>query len=408
MAVYIDAGTAVNLWVPLAPILCNTAKEQTLANNTLYRNSEGFFLGMIAPNVQLFGNKMIDNGVGISWFHMCYPTYSARPQLKDNLFVAYLDGASAPTTGGFRGGLLMPEIEFGYASGATFVNYGSTGAITSCKNLGCVCIFQRSTPLGADAIDPRAHSFRFERVGFINTTTRVNWDRSDILMDLDGSLTGAAAGSTLIPYTSLNAWPECIAVDADAPTAATARYRGGGLVCPPSNPARAVRLKTFSPWWLWDATTWFTADPLPGSGRAGNAFTPAVAGRRFAQRANAFGQILVSGHSYGVAADTDTEWNGASFFFSQPEYLGSKEWIALVFRYFQNRYSNDGYTPSREAIAQSDDLDNNYPPKFGQVQAPMLRSLAATRINNITNALPGIAAAASTSTIVIGSTVAPV
>ena len=94
-----------------------------------------------------------------------------------------------------NGALLFPTTEFFYVSGLTFVNYVDGAILSSCVAIACTCIWRGGEPLQADGRYYHGVTQRTERLRFINSPQRIFWDRSDIIIDLDGSLTG-----TIFPY----------------------------------------------------------------------------------------------------------------------------------------------------------------------------------------------------------------
>jgi hypothetical protein len=166
-----------------------------MINNTFWRNAIGMIIGMSSASVQFVGNKLLENSDhDLQWFHMCNSRFSWRPQIKDTLFVASMDIVSRPSPR--KGALLVPEAEFFYISGVTFVNYGDTGVLNHCKGVGggladidpCFCTWSRTTPLSSDALYPHSFTVRVDRLRFVNTTLRVWFERTQQYWDLDGTV----------------------------------------------------------------------------------------------------------------------------------------------------------------------------------------------------------------------------
>ena len=90
-----------------------------------------------------------------------------------------------------KAALLFPTTEFFYVSGLTFVNYVDGAPLSTCVRSGCVCGWGGGAPLRSDTVDYHGVTQRVEGLRFINSPQRIFWDRSDVIIDLDGSLTGA-------------------------------------------------------------------------------------------------------------------------------------------------------------------------------------------------------------------------
>ena len=52
-----NCDIGVNVWIGGKPSLCSMEPGQVLANNTVWRNGQGFFVGEVSPAVQFIGNK---------------------------------------------------------------------------------------------------------------------------------------------------------------------------------------------------------------------------------------------------------------------------------------------------------------------------------------------------------------
>ena len=96
--------------------------------------------------------------------------------------------------------MLFPITEFFYVSGLTFVNYVDGAPLSVCVTYGCTCGWVGGAPLQSDGVYVHGVTQRTERLRFINSPQRIFWDRSDVIIDLDGSLTG----KILTHFTS---WP---------------------------------------------------------------------------------------------------------------------------------------------------------------------------------------------------------
>ena len=90
-----------------------------------------------------------------------------------------------------KGAMLFPITEFFYVSGLTFVNYVDGAPLSTCVAVGCTCQWVGGAPLQSDGVHFVGVTQRVEGLRFINSPQRIFWDRSDVIIDLDGSLTGA-------------------------------------------------------------------------------------------------------------------------------------------------------------------------------------------------------------------------
>ena len=122
--------------------------------------------------------------------------YSDVPQVSDILFVNAMQKVPLYNNVPQRGAMLFPTTEFFYVSGLTFVNYVDGAPLSTCVPLGCVCSWIGGAPLsdgnGMGFSGLNAVTQRVERLRFINSPQRIFWDTRDVIIDLDGSLTGAS------------------------------------------------------------------------------------------------------------------------------------------------------------------------------------------------------------------------
>ena len=85
------------------------------------------------------------------------------------------------------------------------------------------------------------YTFRLLGLTFINTTRRVMWTPpyKEILLDLDGSLTGLAGGGWVMPMYKWNRWtPMCVAANTTFDS---------GIVCDSSVTVRRLQISGVNP-----------------------------------------------------------------------------------------------------------------------------------------------------------------
>ena len=123
--------------------------------------------------------------------------YSDVPQVVDTLFVNAMQKVPLYNNVPQRGAMLFPTTEFFYVSGLTFVNYVDGAPLSTCVAYGCTCGWVGGEPLQSDGWLYHGMTQRVERLRFINSPQRIFWDRSDVIIDLDGSLTGASLPTSL-------------------------------------------------------------------------------------------------------------------------------------------------------------------------------------------------------------------
>jgi len=320
-----------------------------MVNNTFWRNRVGMLIGMASSSVQFAGNKLLENSAeDLQWFHICNSRFSWRPQIKDTLLVATMDNVARPSPR--KGALLVPESEFLYISGATFVNYGDTGALNHCAGFGtnpCVCSWSRTTPLVSDFHHPHSFTARVDRLRFVNTTLRVWFERTQQYWDLDGSLSGST-NSSVIPYRPYNDWPEC--------TRATSGALGNALICPPSNPGRKVNFIVNDPSNLASSSASVTSESylaIWGPANRTAWIKPTD-------------MLLVSGHYYGLSFENAEDLTKWSIKYSEPDYLyntNRRAWVGLTVKWNQKRYNNPVYFPSLPPCSSR--------PCPGQIEIPL-------------------------------------
>jgi hypothetical protein len=277
--------------------------------------------------------------------------YGTTPQMIDNLFVHQMDPTAVIKP---HGGMLFPQNEFFYASGLTFVNYPEgSGAMSSCQASGCTCGWVGGTPRQGDNQFRLGFTQRTERLRFFNSDRRIFWDRTDIMHDLDGTLTGAR-DQYLTAYQAFNMWPEC-----------TKSYTLGsaglpGLYCKPNQAIRKVTMDKVNPDADRGTTMYVMGASVPGE-RVGQWDTnghfvqykpknTSIVAVNLARDALEDSPVLVSGHYYSLSWNTQQDIESFRIRYSQPDYLNveasAHDWVGLTFGWVQKRYSLQFNYPS--------------------------------------------------------------
>jgi hypothetical protein len=258
----------LNAWIAGAKILCSMQLQQ-FSNSTFWRNGQGVFLGELSSSVQFSGFKILESTqFAFGWYFMACGSsvFTTRPQLTNSLFVATLDPIKNPAP--MVGAVLFPQNEYFYASGLTFVDYVQGAPLSSCVAFGCVCGWQGGAPFQSDVMNYNGFTQRVDRLRFINSPYRAFWDRTDVMVDLDGSLSGAPM-QYVSAYSKFNAWPECTVSDALGAGILASPYPhyGAGLHCLPNQAIRRVQFAKMSPGQPYSSEVWIMGG-APGQ-RAG-------------------------------------------------------------------------------------------------------------------------------------------
>eukprot|EP00048_Salpingoeca_helianthica_P015090 m.224971 g.224971 ORF g.224971 m.224971 type:complete len:4030 (+) comp16594_c0_seq1:296-12385(+) len=305
---------------------CNAASPsapQFFHNFTSFHNGQHGIFGKRNGDLHHVGAILVENGDD-EFFQVKYEEvdYSNIPNLHDVLLVGSLTGRANG-----KHAMTTPQNEFFYVSGATMVNYGSAGAIAGCAD----CNSDENLRQGG-------YTVRFERLTFINSPVRTHWNepRKDILVDLDGTLTGySGVGGTVTPFYGFNAWPEC--------------PRGGamfkdGLVCNSSVQVRRLQLDAVDPRELDFQVIRLTS----GAGSGTVRFRPK----------ESYGWVIpiVNGHEYKTSFVSLVDWERMRIRYSEPEYVIRGEWTTLSYSYIDYRYTFDVfYSDTTRKIASFPD-----------------------------------------------------
>jgi hypothetical protein len=172
------------------------------------------------------------------------------------------------------GGVLFPLNEFFYASGLTFVDYVLGAPFSSCIPFGCTCGWigidgsPVKVPYTSDFMYANGYTQRVEKLQFINSPHRAFWERTDIMIDLDGTLSGKPM-QYVTAYSKFNAWPECTVSDTLGAGILSTPYPhyGAGMYCKPYQAIRRVYIEGITPGQPASAGIWVTGG-APGQ-RAG-------------------------------------------------------------------------------------------------------------------------------------------
>jgi hypothetical protein len=185
-------------WTPLK-VPCDEDSDpapQYLYELLAYRNGGDGLFSKRHGDIHHISPTLVENGGdGFNIVIFTATPYNWDPNVVDGLFIASLDPNNLG--GGF--GIFCPQREYWYVVNSTFVNFGTSGALTSCNG----CLSPQTLWQGAD-------TYRFSGLKFVNTTRRIVWSptKKDMWWDLDGSLNGLA-NTMIVQYYPHNEWPEC-------------------------------------------------------------------------------------------------------------------------------------------------------------------------------------------------------
>jgi hypothetical protein len=200
---------------------------QYFLNNSYFRNGgNGLFLKK-GGDIHHVHSKFAQNGVDIFWKkYSTHLTSRLIPNVKDCVFWG---GRNAQA-------IFAPQHEYWYADGAKFINYGeTTGAISACAGCCSPVTFRQG-----------AYTTRFENLEWENSPKRTQWTcpYKQILLDLDGSLTGYKGG-TALPSYKFNEWDGECWTEAEGEN----MYSGGrrGMICNDKVRVRRLQIKDNEP-----------------------------------------------------------------------------------------------------------------------------------------------------------------
>ena len=154
-------------------------------------------------------------------------------------------GGEADAVNGTVFGLFLAQGENFTARDNTFVGYKYPGKPEDYPNSGMVATAALSTCNHCDFPNTKCNGAKTSVVSgstWVDTTARLKWGKpyKAIIEDVDGSLTGAAAGTTVVPdWPHLRGGCAAAADAADAASGLAATVPLGSLLCPAA--AKAFR-----------------------------------------------------------------------------------------------------------------------------------------------------------------------
>jgi hypothetical protein len=280
---------------------------QRFYNTTTFSNAQGFFHRVVG-DVHHYNSKWVDNGDGFGWRQFegsVSMTWDAN--VVNGLFVCNTAG-----TGCGSRAITMPQNEFWYMNGVTFVNYANSGAIAGCHSCGEGAHYKQG-----------GYTYRMGGLRFVNSNVRTYWNPpyKCIYWDVDSTLTGFVNGSATY-YYGFNNWPEC-----PRDTVGTYQY---GTVCNGSAMLRRVQMDYISP----DELNWVTLNITSAAGTGLMPFRPI----------EIYGWVtpMVNTHTgyrhkwQGSLID----WRRFRVRYSEPEYVNAGEFMGLTFTWIDTRYTN--------------------------------------------------------------------
>ena len=288
-------------------------------NFTAYKNGGNGIFGKVNGALHHVNTKLADNGAGeLSWVRYEQVQYGWLPSIQNLLAVGTVDD-SAVATLPWKIGLYLSQSEYHYIKGATFVNYGSSPALSGCNDCD-----------SAESYKQGGYTYRMQGLKFINSNVRTYWSDppKEIFYDLDGSLTGYVNG-TATPYYPWNEWPECVKQDATY---------SNGLVCNGDVRVRRLQMDNLAPWQLdWNNLA------VTGLGSTTN-----TSGTMWFRPKEIYGWVfpVVTGKHTLIQFQSQIDWQSMFLRYSEPEYVRDlttsnpqDEWASLRFSFTQYRYS---------------------------------------------------------------------
>ena len=288
-------------------------------NFTAYKNGGNGIFGKVNGAIHHVNTKLSDNSQGeLSWVRYESVVYGWLPSIQNLLAVGTHD-SSAVASLPWKIGVWLSQNEYHYIQGATFVNYGSSPALSGCNDCD-----------SAESYKQGGYTYRIEGLQFINSAVRTFWSDppKEIFFDLDGSLTGYVNG-TATPYYPWNEWPECVKQGAT--------YTNG-LVCNGDVRVRRLQMENVAP----NQLNWLNL-AITGLGSTTNS-TATLAFRPKEIYGWAF--PIVTGKQTNVQFASQIDWTQMFLRYSEPEYVRDlttvdplDEWAWLKFNFINYRYS---------------------------------------------------------------------
>jgi len=274
---------------------------QYYVNFTSFRNGGHGIFGKKNGDLHHINPKLVENsGDDLFWTKLQSVNYDDNPHIVNLLAIAQAEG----TYTGRKVGLFGPQNEYFYVKGATFVNYGEAGAISSCAK----CDSHTDMKQGG-------FTARFEGLRFVNSPRRVKWTApyKQIFWDLDGTLTDQpGTGGWLTPYWAFNVHaPACRHTGRRQDGGDGLKY-DGGIVCDDSVVVRRMQMDSFSPNELQHQALAVTS---PGIGTQDVTYREKEIG----------GWVFpaVAGKDYSLFFRSPIDWRQYDMRYSEPVYVGS-------------------------------------------------------------------------------------
>ena len=195
-------------WTPLKNP-CGTdykPKPQYLYNLVSWRNGGNGLFSKIHGDIHHISPTFVENGgTDVSIVHYKMVEYTQDPAIYDALFIGSLRDNFKETDSSGTRAIHLPQDDYFYVKNTTFVNYGTSGAITNCNSC-----FEGSE------FNQGGNTYRFENIRFVNTKKRIVWSppTKDIFWDLDGTFGGVNDSMITFDYEYLHQ-PECEVLDVD-------------------------------------------------------------------------------------------------------------------------------------------------------------------------------------------------
>lgn len=208
MTVYGNGGIGFRIypiWLPSVDP-CNGASgpsDNNLYGLTSFHNGGNGIFAKQHGAIHHHHYALVENGGDeISIVKLENVNYDSNPHFVDVLIVGSLDPRFDSTRNLGKFGIFGPQREFFYVKNATFVNMGSSGAITGCNE----CL------VGSE-MNQGGFTTRYEGLKFVNSTLRIYWSptKKEILWDLDGTLAGVPGAMITRLYKHLQ-WNDVCSV----------------------------------------------------------------------------------------------------------------------------------------------------------------------------------------------------
>ncbi|KAA0165290.1 hypothetical protein FNF31_01943 [Cafeteria roenbergensis] len=273
---------------------------QYYVNFTSFRNGGHGIFGKENGDLHHINPKLVQNSdADLFWTKLKHVEYNENPHVVNLLAIADPD----KTYTGNKVGLFGPQNEYFYVKGATFVNYGKSGAIASCAK----CDSHTDMRQGGFTV-------RFEGLRFVNSPRRVKWTApyKQIFWDRDGSLTDTATGGWVTPFFAFNQHsPACRAVGSRQNGGDGLKF-DGGIVCDDTVVVRRMQMDRFQPNELQHQDLAVHAE---GVG------TQDVAYRE--KEIGGWVWPVVAGRTYSIFHRSLIDWRSYAMRYSEPAYVGS-------------------------------------------------------------------------------------